>query len=559
MIIVFAFAASVVLTVGVWVISRRVRYTRIVRAEIERLKSGIIEMIEEAVVEAPKAIKTARTLRPVSAGTSLPAWSKWLMGLAWLPFLVVLIFVGLESVSTRPPPLPQPTPTPVPAPLPKPTPTSVPAPLPQPIPTPVPAPTLVPTAPLGSISGYVYQSDRQSPISNLGVYATDFKTNEKKASANTDAKGYYVLSGLPEGSYRVGTWTSGSGLSYIDEWYDNTRNQNEAKPVVVSARGDTPNISFSLELGGTISGKVIADASLNSIANLHVFASDYGTNEWMAGVNTRADGTYTLSGLPAGTYRVKAAPSANNLLYADEYYDNTYDYNKAQQVTVTVGRDTPGINFSLAPGGTVSGVVRNADGSAPLANVSVECYRIVNGKWEWWNAITDSQGKYTIYGVPYGDFAVRAPGRGRGATGDGDLVQEYYSEKSGQSQATVVTVASGVNPTNVNFTLSIGGSISGKVIADASLNSIANLHVFASDYGTNEWMAGVNTRADGTYTLSGLPAGTYRVKAAPSNNNLLYADEYYDNTYDYSKAQRVTVTVGQDTTGINFSLATTAK
>jgi len=313
------------------------------------------------------------------------------------------------------------------------------------------------------------------------------------------------------------------------------------------------------ERGGSISGKVIADASLDGISSLYVCAADYLTNEWIAGASTGADGTYTLEGLPAGTYKVKAEPAQYlHLPYAAEYYDNTYDFWAAQEVRVSTGQEITGINFSLAPGGNVSGTVRNADGSAPLANVSVECYRIVNGVWESWCATTDSNGDYTIYSVPYGEFGARAPAGGKHGSGDDDFVQEYYNDKSREGQANRVIVASGVSPSDVNFTLEVGGSISGKVIADASLDGIASLHVDVWDYDTGEWMSCAETGGDGTYTLHGLPAGTYRVGVNPSLNKLPYVGEYYDNTTNHSAAQRVTVSVGEDTPGINFSLASTA-
>jgi len=111
---------------------------------------------------------------------------------------------------------------------------------------------------VGTISGHVYQSDGETPIPNLSVYTTNFTTNEKKSGAYTDTNGYYAISGLPEGSYRVGTWSSGSGLSYIDEWYNGVLSQDEAKPVVVSAHANTANVDFSLEPSGTISDKAIA-------------------------------------------------------------------------------------------------------------------------------------------------------------------------------------------------------------------------------------------------------------------------------------------------------------
>jgi hypothetical protein len=75
----------------------------------------------------------------------------------------------------------------------------------------------------------------------------------------------------------------------------------------------------------------------------------------MTDTNNGLDGTYTLHGLPTRTYRVRAARSSNKLPYTGEDYNNTYDTKIAQRVTVTAGQNTPGINFSLGLGVSISG------------------------------------------------------------------------------------------------------------------------------------------------------------------------------------------------------------
>jgi hypothetical protein len=105
------------------------------------------------------------------------------------------------------------------------------------------------TAPsTGTISGHVYQSDGKTPIVNLNIFAINVSTDEKNLGAYTDISGYYAISGLPEGNYRVGTWSSGSGLNYTDEWFDGVLDQNDAKTIIVKARVIITNIDFSLEL-----------------------------------------------------------------------------------------------------------------------------------------------------------------------------------------------------------------------------------------------------------------------------------------------------------------------
>ncbi len=99
----------------------------------------------------------------------------------------------------------------------------------------------------GTISGHVYESDNTTPIANLYVRALDATTKYFFSDVRTDADGHYTLNGLATGSYLVGTRVSNTGLNYVDEWYDNVYNTDEATPVSVTVPDDTPNINFILD------------------------------------------------------------------------------------------------------------------------------------------------------------------------------------------------------------------------------------------------------------------------------------------------------------------------
>lgn len=115
-IILAGLITSVVLTIIVWAISRYIQHARRVQAEINEQKAELIAMIDEAVDETPKIKRTAHRPRPISSYQGLSAWSKWGMGLAWLPFFVALVFVGAQSLSTSSPPIPAPSTVSVPSP-----------------------------------------------------------------------------------------------------------------------------------------------------------------------------------------------------------------------------------------------------------------------------------------------------------------------------------------------------------------------------------------------------------------------------------------------------------
>ena len=279
---------------------------------------------------------------------------------------------------------------------------------------------------------------------------------------------------------------------------------------------------------GTISGTV-QDTNGNPIVNLQVFATDYTTNAWMSGANTDSNGNYTIAGLPTGSYRVRACASCDALPYVDEFYSNP--------VEVTEPNNTPNINFILETGGTISGTVLDTAGN-PISNLSINVNEYVTNQWTA-GTNTDANGSYSLR-VPTGTYRVRAC-----ASCDAlPYVDEFYSNP--------VEVTEPNNTPNINFILETGGTITG-MVQDTEGNPITNLQVFATDYTTNDWIAGTNTSADGSYSLR-LPAGSYRVRACAECSGVTYQDAFYHDVFDYGDATPVEVVKLQNTPQIDFTL-----
>ncbi|UCB43006.1 MAG: amidohydrolase family protein [Dehalococcoidales bacterium] len=204
----------------------------------------------------------------------------------------------------------------------------------------------------GSISGCVYQSDGSTPIGGATVVAYDntllvIGTRVLRGRAVTDDQGYYMIDGLPTGKYSVRARASEGG--YAGEWYWNTDDEGERMRVSVTAPTDTPDVDFTLDVGGTISGQVVYfdNGTPTPIANLDVYAVDTQTGQLMAVYYTDARGHYVL-GLPAGTYWVRAFGPFTGLNFTPEWYDDTRYKGEATPITVTVGEDTPSIDFILS-------------------------------------------------------------------------------------------------------------------------------------------------------------------------------------------------------------------
>jgi hypothetical protein len=111
--------------------------------------------------------------------------------------------------------------------------------------------------------------------------------------------------------------------------------------VLVMEGEDAAHMDFDLEPGGSISGIVVSGQG-SPLAGASVLACEY-EGGYCLDVVTPADGEYTLEGLPAGDYRVLATVEGQ----AGVYFDDTDDPGLAARVTVRVGIDTTGIDFTL--------------------------------------------------------------------------------------------------------------------------------------------------------------------------------------------------------------------
>ena len=412
-------------------------------------------------------------------------------------------------------------------------------------------------APGGTIGGTIIDAETELPLENVRVIVLRPNGNFA-AEAFTDSNGDYVTSAsLPTGSYHVRTVDF---PPYLDELYGGAHCGNDCgqaggTPVAVTTSQATGNVDFELDQGGAIAGTVTSGKAPLSFVYISVYTAD---GDYYTDCLAGGDGTYqTTRGLVAGNYKVRTSGAGD---YVDELYDDIpcfagdCDYSSGADVAVTEGETTGGIDFDLVLGGKISGTVTEAGTEQGIENVEIAVF---GGDGDFrTSGYTASDGTYTTYGgLPSGTYYLRA-------SSSSGHVDENYDDipcvfDCDPTLGTGVAVTKGATTSAVDFELEPGGSISGTVTDAATDDPIEFVSLEFYD-SAGQFVGDSYTDSEGNYrSFEGYTTGTYYVRTF---NREQYLDERYDNqpclVCDATGGTGVSVTLGLETTGVDFELAT---
>jgi hypothetical protein len=249
-------------------------------------------------------------------------------------------------------------------------------------------------APTGSIAGTVSAKAGGLPVKGVEVCA-EGEGEEAFGCAVTDENGEYEIHGLPAGSYKVEFWARPVG--YVVQFYAGKRFRSEATPVVVSAGATTTGIGAELEVGATISGRVIAAATGLPVAGVEVCA--FTLDEKEVGCEaTDGTGAYAIEGLAPGQYEVYFYTGETAGELVSQFYE-------LGPITLASGQVRTGVNAALQVGGQISGTVRAAATGAPLKGVEV-CVTEATETWALGCLKTPTSGAYRFTGLWNASFKV---------------------------------------------------------------------------------------------------------------------------------------------------------
>lgn len=391
-------------------------------------------------------------------------------------------------------------------------------------------------------------------------------------SVELHAGGSFVSSARIErdGTFTVGAPLAGSYKLYVDadnyapEWYTDKTTEETADAITLGAAplalGD-----IGVVRGGVLTGR-LTNTDGTPLERVEVRAVGTGNTFNQYTDYTDASGVFRIDRAATGVYKVEFRDPVGQFL--GEWFADQPDQASATELVVNPGATVAGIDAALAndPDFAVdpatidlSGTVTDSSG-APVIGASVYAFDTPaeagrEGSVDF--AVTNRAGQYAFTnldpastGSSENEYKIAVTDDIEREDGQYDREIRWY----GGAQSYPAASKAPVPAAGVNVVLPLTGGISGTVSTDSavSLEGVTVRFAEVNDGPT----VGTTTAAiedDGTYDVTSLKPGTYKVFFSDNNFDKVFGPQWYRNT-NFATAKTVTVTSGKTATGIDAKL-----
>ena len=304
---------------------------------------------------------------------------------------------------------------------------------------------------------------------------------------------------------------------------------------------------------GAIAGTVTDDGSGDPVGDTVFLGIDLATELPGPGAVSGPSGAYVAGGLSPGSRLGGFIDLSGG--HSVEFHSNSPAPAGAAPIAVTAGATTSGVNAALAPqpapsgAGHLRGNVSATGGGGDLEGVAVIALHASTFAYAAGD-LTDAEGNYDI-GVDLGGYKLLL------YDPSGDHAAEWFNNVAMSDMAsagTVTTTAAEPVKRRDTSLAPTGGAAAGKMTDAVTGDPVAGAWaVFLGP--TGNLGATAVTGADGTYRLTGIPAGATRVTFVdPSGDHL---QEYWDDATNFMAANVLTMIAGDTVTGIDAALTPT--
>ncbi len=392
----------------------------------------------------------------------------------------------------------------------------------------------------GSITGQVSDAATKAPLEGIEVCAESAESQEPeffdRRCRGTEKGGVYTIEDLEPGASVVSFAAPNEGENFAPQYWNGHASAAEADSVMVDEGTITEGIDAALTPGAEITGLVESkEAHAPLEARVCAFPIDdlNPTNpDGGQCADTDPQGRYTITSLPPGEFALDLAPAPP---YASEWLGGATEIGAADTVRTRAGLAVSAPAAAVARGATISGRVVDAATRAPIeeAEVCVDVPEIVVAPP---CASSDGDGEYSLTGVPAGSYPVGAETQTR------SYLPQVYSGASELRGANFVTVSSGDERADIDFALTTGARLTGRVTSAASKLGVKEVDVCAEDPEQERFIGPecATTNGNGEYEVQHLAPGEYVVSF--ETNNTEYARQVYSGKTLFDEGNEVSVT-----------------
>ncbi|WP_442789698.1 S-layer homology domain-containing protein [Paenarthrobacter sp. GOM3] len=396
----------------------------------------------------------------------------------------------------------------------------------------------------GSISGTV-TVPAGADVTKISVQSLGGPTYR---SVQVNPDGSYSLTGLEPGQYKL---SFGAYLEpqLVSSWYGGD-SESQATAITV-AGAPVVGINKVMKMGGKISGKVTVPAGADP--------TKVGVNVHVGSVPTAyaaADGSYTVVGVPTGSYEVYFSYSGTPSPVLGGYYSTAPDGNKTL-VSVVEGSTTSGINQALRPASLISGKISVPAGSTGFSG-QIDAFKgpdfaagiagtaFLQG--------TDASGSYTIGGLEPGIYKLNFRAQGAWAN-------MWHGGSVSAASSPSITVAEGQKLSGIQDSAVAAATINGSVLGGPAPGPTMSgpgmsISAIASDGSVAAYT--VQESSQTSYALMHLLPGSYKVQFNRTNGHMSpYEAQHYNGIPESAGAANATsivVAPGQTVAGVNSTV-----